>query len=598
MAKWICSICGHIHTGAAPPENCPICGAPASAFKEKKETAKESGPEADPFPTDADILVIGSGAAGFSAAITARAHGASVILLEKAPATGGTTARSGGGYWIPLNRYQREAGYPDNREDCLQYMARYSYPHLYRADHETLGLPQREYALLAAYCDNAHRAVDFFDETGALHSILEINWTGEAQVDYQNHLPENKNIRGRSIYPRAADGKLGMGTELIRQMEGWARAHDITIVTDCEAHTLLTDPDGRVSGVLARHREQGIHFTAKKAVIFGSGGYSHNAEYMLQFQRGPHFGGCSVPTNTGDFIRMAGQIGARIGNTAGAFRAQSMIETALAEPGGSSNVFYLPGDSMLLVNKYGRRIVDEKRNYTDRAMIHFQWDAQKAEWTNLVTFMLYDHRTATLWQGYPPFPVQGSDGGWPSHILKAETLEELTAEIKNRLQRLSPHTGGFMLDDAFEANLQKTLSTFNHSAATGNDENFRRGEFAYDREWTTFPPTVPGAQWPPPDSPNYTMHTVSPEGPYYAVLLAAGTLDTNGGPVTDENANVLNWQDRPIRGLYGAGNCIASPTANAYWGAGSTIGPALTFGYIAARHALGKGDQSGTAAGG
>lgn len=594
MKKWVCSICGHIHTGSAPPENCPICGAPASAFKEVKEIAEEPITGKSTFPTQADIVVIGSGAAGFSAAITARAGGASVILLEKASAVGGTTARSGGGYWIPSNRYQQEADYADNREDCLRYMARYSYPHLYREDAPHLGLPQREYGLLEAYCNNACRTVDFLDEIGALHSILEINWTGKAQVDYQNHLPENKNIRGRSIYPRTEESTIGMGAELIRQLEGWARAHEITIITDCEAHTLLTDAQGRVSGVLARHQGQGIHFTAGKAIIFGSGGYSHNAEYMLQFQRGPHYGGCSVPTNTGDFIRMAGQIGARIGNTAGAFRAQSMIEMALREPGGSSNVFYLPGDSMMLVNKYGLRIVDEKRNYTDRAMVHFQWDAQKAEWTNLVTFMLYDHRTASLWQGYPPFPVLSEETQWPYHILRADTWEELTAEIKNRLEKLAPHTGGFMLDNSFPENLKKTVSDFDRYAAEGKDADFRRGDFAYDREWTTFPPTVPGAEWPPPGSSNYTLYPLSAEGPYYAILLAAGTLDTNGGPVTDENANVLGWEDRPIRGLYGAGNCIASPTANAYWGAGSTIGPALTFGYIAARHALKQSDAAVT----
>ncbi len=71
------------------------------------------------------------------------------------------------------------------------------------------------------------------------------------------------------------------------------------------------------------------------------------------------------------------------------------------------NVFYIPGDSVIEVNRYGLRIMDEKRNYTDRAMVHFVWDPQRAEWTNMLVFMIFDQRTATLWQGFPPYPVQG-----------------------------------------------------------------------------------------------------------------------------------------------------------------------------------------------
>lgn len=539
-----------------------------------------------PGKLNADIIVVGSGAAALAAAITAKSKGASVIMLEKADKTGGTTARSGGGYWIPMNELQSAAGYKDNKEDALRYMARYSYPHLYNPEAEWYGLPQREYELLDTYCSQGHAMVAFMEQVGALHSMLEINWTGKPQVDYQDHLPENKGIRGRSIYPKTDSGEMGMGTELIRQLEGWARGNGIEIVTSCEVTSILQDEGGAVTGVLANANGESKRFEARKGVIFGSGGYSHNAEYMLQFQRGPHYGGCAVPTNTGDFITMAGFIGARIGNTAGAFRAQSMIEAALAAPKGSSNVFYLIGDSMILVNKYGKRVVDEKRNYTDRTMCHFVWDAQKAEWSNMLTFMIFDERAATLWQGFPPFPVQKEDGELPAYLAKAESIKELAQQIKTRLAGIAAHTGGFALDDCFEKQLNRTIDQFNGYARAGYDPHFHRGEYAYDREWTTFPPTVPGVNWPEKDCKNYTMHPISGSGPYYGIILAAGTLDTNGGPVINANAQVLDWNDHPITGLYGAGNCIASPTANAYWGAGSTIGPALTFGYIAALHAL------------
>ena len=155
-----------------------------------------------------DVVVVGSGAAAFSAAIAARKQGAAVIMLEKGENVGGTTRRSGGGYWIPLNKWQKEAGYEDNREDCIRYMARYSYPNLYNPEEQRYGIPQQEFELLEAYVDNAHLMASDYEEWDALHSIMEINWTGKGQVDYQDHLPENKGIRGRTIYPRDGEGNI------------------------------------------------------------------------------------------------------------------------------------------------------------------------------------------------------------------------------------------------------------------------------------------------------------------------------------------------------------------------------------------------------
>ncbi|MBP1745385.1 MAG: flavoprotein, similar to 3-ketosteroid 1-dehydrogenase, partial [Firmicutes bacterium] len=295
--------------------------------------------------------------------------------------------------------------------------------------------------------------------------------------------------------------------------------------------------------------------------------------------------GCSAPTNTGDFIRMAGEIGAKMGNMAGAFRAESILENVIQYPDGSNNVFYIPGDSVIEVNKYGKRIMDEKRNYTDRTMMHFVWDPQRAEWTNMLVFMIFDQRTAALWQGFPPYPVQGK-GEHPQYIISGSSLDELAEGISVHLGSLSEHTGDFRLDPDFLKNLKETIAKFNGFAEKGKDEDFMRGEFNYDREWTTFPPTVPQDEWPPSGSKNYTMYPMSSVGPYYAIILAAGTLDTNGGPVINRKAQVIDVNGRPIPFLYGAGNCIASPTANAYWGAGSTIGPAITFGYIAGMNSV------------
>lgn len=541
------------------------------------------------FDHETDVLVVGSGAAAFSAAITAKKHGADVIMLEKAPLIGGTTLRSGGGYWIPNNRFQREKGIADVKEDALRYMARYSYPQLYNPEAPRLGLPENAFALIDTYYDRASEMVEFLEDCEAVHSIQEINWTGKPQVDYMDHLPENKGVRGRVLYSKNQEGKQAFGGELVRQLKSWAGSNEIAMLTNHQVKRILRNNQAEVVGleVLVNGQEV-LNFRARRAVIFGSGGYTHNPELMLHFQRGPHFGGCAAPTNTGDFIKMAGAIGVKLGNTAGAFRAEIILEQALSDPGGVHNVFYVPGDSVLEVNRYGLRIMDEKRNYNDRAMVHFVWDPQRAEWTNMLVFMIFDQRTASLWQGFPPYLVQGTPA---DHIISANTWDELTEGISSRLKELSAHTGGFDLAPDFRENLKQTVVRFNEFAKSGKDKDFSRGDFSYDREWPTFPPTVPGTEWPPAGSANYTMYPLSGQGPYYAIILGAGTLDTNGGPVINHQAQVLDVDDKKIPGLYGAGNCIASPTANAYWGAGSTLGPAMTFGYIAGLNAAAEPEK-------
>lgn len=541
------------------------------------------------FDTETDIIVVGSGAAAFSAAITARKHGSDVIMLEKSSMIGGTTLRSGGGYWIPNNRFQQEKGIMDRKEDALRYMVRYSYPHLYNPEDEKLGIPENEFALINTYYDKASEMVEFFYNCGAVQSIQEINWTGKPQVDYMDHLPENKGVRGRVLYSKDSQGKQAYGGELIRQMKAWAKSNGIKIMPNHEVTKILRNSKDEVIGVAVHANDQDtVNFRARKAVIFGSGGYTHNTELMLHYQRGPHFGGCAAPTNTGDFVKIAGAIGAKMANMAGAFRAEIIVEDALANPDGVHNVFYVPGDSVIEVNRYGKRIMDEKRNYNDRTMTHFVWDPQRAEWTNMLVFMIYDKRTAELWQGFPPYPVQGT---LVPSVITGNNWDELAAELSKHLDSLSAHTGGFSLDVDFLDNLKQTVARFNEFAKSGKDKDFNRGDYDYDKEWTTFPPTVPGVQWPPESSVNYTMYPLSDQGPYYAIILGAGTLDTNGGPVINSKSQVLNLYDIPIPGLYGAGNCIASPTANAYWGAGSTIGPAMTFGYLAGSNAVKESEK-------
>jgi 3-oxosteroid 1-dehydrogenase len=246
-------------------------------------------------------------------------------------------------------------------------------------------------------------------------------------------------------------------------------------------------------------------------------------------------------------------------------------------------VFIPPGDSMFHVNKYGLRAVNEKRNYNDRTEVHGRYDSSRAEFPNQLMFMVYDQRSAESFAGIYPLPKQPGDSKF---VVQGNSLVELGERLQERLSELATGTGDFSLDTSFADNLAQTMVKFNSYARSGKDLDFQRGEASYDSEWDqAFNPMHAGTDWPANDLPSYTMYPLREEGPYYATILAAGGLDTNGGPVIDASARVLDVDGKPIPGLYGAGNCIASPSRDAYWGAGCPLGLSLTFGHIAANSA-------------
>lgn len=636
MKKWKCKVCGYIHEGEEAPEECPVCGVTAEEFEEveaeKEDRYEELGaygpngkklwqctvclyiyegdeapllcarcwapqdlfidmtnPKPIPDPnkpdstskTEADVIVVGTGAAAFAAAVTASSEGNSVIMLEKSGIIGGTTRRSGGGFWTPMNRHQKKKGIQDNKEDAIRYMCRQSYPQLYNPDGENYGLAQHEYSLIEAFCDNGHLVVDLFEELGVLETTEEINWLGKNPVDYQSNLPENKGIRGRILYPKNDDGGMGFGVVLIERFKKYAKNHGIPVNTHHEVRKILRNKDGVVDGLEVKVGKENKTYTAKKGVIFGTGGYTHNESMMRNFQPGPVYGGCASPECTGDFVKMASQIGAKIGNMQGAFRAQSLVENKLENPFAANNCFFIAGDGVFIVNKYGKRVMNEKRNYNDRGMVHFAWDQNKAEWTNQLLFLIADKRTVELWNGFPPYATEGID---LEYLIEAETLEELAEKLEDRVEKLGPNIGSFRIDKSFTDGLKVTFERFNEFARIGKDLDFQRGDFEYDLEWGSINPTKPGVEWPEDRDKNYTMYPLSEEGPYYGTILGSSTLDTNGGPVINSDGQVLDWDNNPIPGLYGAGNCIAAPSVNAYWGGGGTIGPAMAYGYISAKH--------------
>jgi succinate dehydrogenase/fumarate reductase flavoprotein subunit len=533
-----------------------------------------------------DVVVVGSGAAGCVAATSALAAGARVVVCEKAGFLGGTTAKSGGAYWIPNNFDLQARGVRDRKEDFLRYCARYSYPAVYDSNHPTLGLPELGYRLIEAYFDHAHEMVQHMTALGALRSMPYMSYDGVSYLpDYQEQLPENTTPRGRQLGPQRADGSIGSGKDLIAQLSAHISRAGAKILLDTPVVELVQEADGSVSGVVVQSTAGSRTIRALGGVVFGSGGYSHNRDFVRAYQPDPILGRCALPTCTGDLIKMAVRAGARLGNMNAAWRTQCVLELTQRYVSLPDEVWYPIGDSSFVVNKYGRRYCNERTNYHDRTRQSYQFDGHRAEYPNLFSFYVYDQRTAERYAGYSPLPDEPLG---ESYVISANTLEALTAALDSRLHTLHAITGGMQLDAAFASTLEDTFARFNRNAREGRDPDFDRGRLPFDGAWQREELPVSGTKWPTNPYPNPVLHPLTETGPYFAIILGPAVLDTSGGPVIDPTGAVLDTAGRAIPGLYGAGNCIASPAVHAYWGPGVTIGNAMTFGYLAGRNAAAR----------
>jgi 3-oxosteroid 1-dehydrogenase len=164
------------------------------------------------------------------------------------------------------------------------------------------------------------------------------------------------------------------------------------------------------------------------------------------------------------------------------------------------------------------------------------------------------------------------------HVIKGANVKQLTENISARLGKYAARIGGLQLAPEFADNLVTTIRRFNNFASAGKDLDFHRGERQVELLFNG--PTASA-----PAGPNPTMFPISEDGPFYAALVGGGNLDTKGGPKTSADGKVLDTSDRPIAGLYGVGNCVASASARAYWAGGATIGPILALSYLAAKAA-------------
>src|SRR5699024_6005610 len=196
-----------------------------------------------------------------------------------------------------------------------------------------------------------------------------------------------------------------------------------------EVATGPADSDGDSGTPEATPVRDMVTVKANKGVIFGSGGFTHNSKLVTNYLRGPIVGGCAVPTNEGDFINMALAVGADLGNVNNAFFAEVVLEQAINFASVPDDVFEIPGHSMIVVNKDGKRIYNEKSTYHERTKVHWTWDPLTASWPNYVTILLYDQATAEDLAGSYPIPAEGIDAPF---VISGETWEELATNIDER----------------------------------------------------------------------------------------------------------------------------------------------------------------------
>lgn len=541
--------------------------------------------EQSQWDREADVVVLGSGGAALTAAISAFDHGArEVLILEKGNMVGGTTAMSGGMLWIPNNPHQVAAGIAESDEDVVAYL-------------DALAPGQLDPDTLFAFMENGPEMIRYFTEKTPVrfHAFADF-------PDYQPYLPGAKPDGGRSLdnegfaftelgkwasrinptkmsYPvrgslsEAISGMLdgetladreerdvrGLGQALIGSLFKAVLDRDIPIEFEQRARKLVKDGD-RVIGVIAEDANgKDVRVRARRGVVIATGGFEWNEALVRAFVRGPLTGPVSVPENEGDGLIMAIEAGAQLGNMQNAWWMQSTLEREPQHRSAKPN-FLLGSDERarpgaILVNRAGKRFVNEAANYNAIGKAIVAFDAGRHEYANLPYWLILDQRYKDKYPVFTSMP--GSEQDFP-YLMKADSLAELAA-----VAGIDP------------AGLEASVARFNTMVQNGHDDDFQRGDNTYDNYYmwgdTAF------------DPPFRTLGLID-QGPFYAVKMESGALGTSGGPKTNADAQVIDWQGNPIPGLYAAGNAMAAVLGEAYGGAGGTLGPGLTFGYIAGKH--------------
>ena len=536
---------------------------------------------------EVDVVVAGSGAAGMTAALTAAHLGLSALVIEKAGSFGGSTARSGGGIWAPGNSVLRAAGVADTPEQARAYLAHVAEgvpaarrEALLEYGPEMLGLvlaktPVR-FAWVPGYADyypeapgglSAGRSIEPVPLDGSRVLGAELGHLARpylpspvaiTQAEYR-WLSLGRHPRGVRaavrVAGRAARARLrgqrvlSMGQALAAGLRAGLVASGVPVWLDTPLAGLEV-AGGRVTGVRATRDGEPTLIRARRGVLIATGGFERDEQMRRRYQRGPI--GTEWTTgaagNTGDGIRAGLDLGAATGLMDDAWWGPS-----IALPGGP--YFCLAERSLpgcVLVNGAGQRFVNESAPYVDA--VHAMYEADTPENPHIPAWLIFDqrYRDRYVFAGLPPHRPLPRRWYAAGSVVRADDL------------------GGLAQAAGVDADgLVKTVARFNEFAAAGRDEDFGRGDSAYDRYY---------------GDPRLANPNLAPlaRPPFYAVKIVPGDLGTKGGLRTDERARVLRENGTVIEGLFAAGNASEAVMGRSYAGAGATIGPAMTFGYIAA----------------
>lgn len=553
---------------------------------------------------EVDVVVVGSGAGGLLTALVAATNRAEVLIIEKAAQWGGTSATSGGGIWIPGSDQARAAGFEDNLDDAFRYVRELSAPNVPDAN-------------IRAFVDNAAGMLRWLTAhtplvyTAQPYPDYHAENPGGSPAGYRTHLPEtfDGTLLGEDLktqrFPSPAASLFGYLNWtfaetylLLFRTKGWAtglarmmanywfdwplrfssrKDRRLTLgnaltgglrvaLNQAGVPLWLSTPlrelvreDGAIVGVVVDHDGKPCRICARKGVVLAAGGF--DKDQAMRDAHAPLYPNAKlsggVSSNTGDAIRAGQAIGAGTLN----------LHSAWAAP-----VFHVPGEDRgrlvtieralpgcIMVHQGGQRYLNEAASYhivgQQMARRHAEHGDASPSW------VVFDHRFRRQFPMGPLLP------------LVPDWLQ--SAGVRKILKKGRSITALAQAIGADPAVLATTIARFNAHAASGEDPEFHRGEAAYDRMYGDYR-----------HQPNPCLRPLT-EAPFYAMPIYPGDIGTNGGLMTNARAQVVDQAGTPIAGLYAVGNNAASAMGESYPGAGVTLGPALTFGYIAARDLTG-----------